>query len=164
MKRVWIMRHAKSERDDPGLADIDRPLARRGRKDAPAVGQWLAAHGAAPDLIVSSPARRARDTADLVARAVGYQGEPQCWQLLYPGEAEPTLGALRELDKEVGSVLLVTHNPHAEELVALLAAGDGLKVRMPTAALALLEADIAEWTSLERAGMSLAALVAPETL
>ncbi len=161
MKRVWVMRHAKAESDD-AIADIERPLAKRGAREAPEIGLWLAAHGGPPDLVASSPALRARQTADLVARGAGYRRKIASWPLLYPGEAASTLAAVRELDDSLASVLLVTHNPHAEDLVALLAGG--LRVRMATSALALLETEADSWGAVEAFSMSLSALVSPATL
>ncbi len=162
MKRVWVMRHAKAERDEDSRADIERPLAKRGTRDAPEIGGWLAAHGGPPDLVASSPAVRARETAGLVAAEAGYRREIATWPLLYPGEAASTLAALGKLDDSLASVLLVTHNPHAEDLVALLAGG--LRVRMATSALALLETEADSWSAVEASSMSLSALVSPATL
>ena len=73
MKSVLILRHAKSEWGNPGQADFDRPLAKRGLEDAPRMGQVLARFNYVPDRILSSPAQRARQTAELVAQACGYQ-------------------------------------------------------------------------------------------
>jgi phosphohistidine phosphatase len=162
MKRVWVMRHAKAERDGASLPDVERPLAKRGVREAAGIGRWLAAHGGPPDLLASSPAVRARETAELVAREAGYRRKPAAWPLLYPGGAAATLAELRGLDDSLASVLLVTHNPHAEDLVALLAGG--LRVRMATSALALLEADAEAWSAVAAASMSLSALVSPATL
>ncbi len=162
MKRVWVMRHAKAERDESSLPDVERPLTKRGLKDASAAGGWLREHGGPPDLVASSPAVRARQTAGLVAREAGCRREPVVWEPLYPGDAASTLAALRGLDKAAESVLLVTHNPHAEELVALLAGGT--RVHMPTAALALLQLEADTWAGVEASSLSLEALVPPDAL
>ncbi len=162
MKRLWVLRHAKAEAGGNDNSDSARPLARRGRKDAPAMGRWLAAHGGRPDLIVSSPASRAIETARLVAESCGYKAAIVEWPLLYPGDAAATLEALRGLDSRLQSVLVVGHNPHAEELTALLSGGTSL--RMATAALAALEAAVDDWRGLAPGSMSLASLVSPETL
>ena len=157
-----MLRHAKAEAAGDDGSDSGRPLARRGRKDATAMGRWLAAHGGPPGLIVSSPARRALETARLLAESCGCKAAVVEWPLLYPGDAAPTLAALRGLDDRLESALVVGHNPHAEELIALLSGGTG--VRMPTAGLALLEAGVADWRSLEPAGMSLVSLISPQML
>ncbi len=162
MKRVWVLRHAKAEQADEATADGERRLARRGRRDAAAIGRWLAEHGGSPDLIVSSPARRAMETARLVADACGFEGRIAEWPLLYPGEAAPTVEQIRELDDTLQSLVIVGHNPHAEQLVALLSGGS--HVHMPTAAIALLEAEVERWRGLAAGAMQLAALVSPETL
>lgn len=126
------------------------------------MGRWLAGHGGPPDLIASSPARRALETARLFAEGCGYRGEIVEWPQLYPGEAEPTLELLRGLDNGLQSVLLVGHNPHAEELVALLSGG--CRVRMATTALARLEAEIDDWRSLAKGAMAVACLLGPEEI
>jgi phosphohistidine phosphatase len=162
MKRLWVLRHAKAEPGSDQISDRRRPLARRGRKDAPAMGRWLAAHGGPPALIASSPALRALETARLFADSCGYGMEIAEWPLLYPGEAGPTLEALRGLDDRVESVLVVGHNPHVEELTALLCGGAG--VRLAAGALALLQGDIEGWRGLAAGTMTLAALISPETL
>ena len=86
MKTLFLVRHAKSNRDDPALADRDRPLAERGRKDAPEMGKRLARHDVKPDLIVSSPALRALTTAEIAASALGLPVETD------PGLREVSFG------------------------------------------------------------------------
>ena len=79
MKTVLILRHAKSDWGDPGKADFDRPLAKRGLEDAPRMGEVLARFECVPDRILASPAQRAKQTAELVAKACGYQKSIQ-WE------------------------------------------------------------------------------------
>ena len=83
MKTLLLMRHAKSSWDDPDVADHDRPLNKRGKKDAPRMGQWLAEQGLTPEVIVTSTAKRARKTAELVAESCGCQREPIVLPELY---------------------------------------------------------------------------------
>ncbi|MFM7274917.1 MAG: SixA phosphatase family protein, partial [Gammaproteobacteria bacterium] len=75
MKRLILCRHAKSSWADPGMADIDRPLNDRGKRDAPEMGRRLRERGVAPDLVVSSGARRARATARRIAAELGIDGD-----------------------------------------------------------------------------------------
>jgi phosphohistidine phosphatase len=165
VKKLWIMRHAKAERGDEGTegaADIDRPLAGRGQKEAEAAGRRLAVAHERPQVIVSSPARRAMETAALVAAAAGGKAARLQWQALYPGDVASTLAAVASLDDAVDSVMLVTHNPFAEDLVSFLCADGRVAVRMPTAALALVEGELPGWNSVGPASMVLTALLRPD--
>ncbi len=155
MKTILILRHGKSDWGDPGLDDFDRPLAKRGRKDAPRMGEVLAQLDHVPDKILASPAKRAKQTAELVAEACGYRKSIQWEAGFYGGGSEDLIGALRSLPNTVERAMLIGHNPTLEETVAdLLDASDsgwsnGVSIRLPTAALVCLEADIFDWAELE---------------
>jgi len=155
MKTILILRHAKSDWGDPSLVDFDRPLAKRGRKDAPRMGQVLVQFDCVPDKILASPAERAKQTTELVAEACGYRKSIQWEAGFYGGGSEDLIGALRRLPNTVEWAMLVGHNPTLEETVAdLLDASDsgwsnGLSIRLPTAGLVCLEADILNWAELE---------------
>ncbi|MGH3620692.1 MAG: SixA phosphatase family protein [Sciscionella sp.] len=118
-RRLVILRHAKSAWPE-GVADLDRPLAGRGRRDAPAAGRWLREHAIEVDLVVCSPALRAQQTWDLVAGELPgvppVQDEPR----LYGESVEGLLAVARELPDQARSVLFIGHNPDLEGLVALL--------------------------------------------
>jgi phosphohistidine phosphatase len=133
MKTLLILRHAKSSRDDPTLADHDRPLAKRGLRDAPRMGELLFAERLVPDLILSSTAVRALQTAMLAAQACRYDRELRTVPELYLAEAATYLAVVREVDDRHERVMLVGHNPGMEEL---LVAVTGHAERMPTGALA----------------------------
>jgi phosphohistidine phosphatase len=164
MKRIWVMRHAKSDWSDGSLADFDRPLNKRGRADAPRMGRWIASHGGPPDRLAASPARRARDTAEQVAKTAGYPPRTIEWRAdFYPGETAAYLRYLRSLPEEIGHILLVGHNPSLESLVALLAGG-GAAVRLPTAALALLRAEVGRWMDIQPGQVELEGLISPKML
>ena len=145
MKTLLLLRHAKSSWGDGDLADFDRPLNNRGRHDAPRMGQLLARHELTPDLIITSAARRAATTAELVAMAAEYAGDIQYTNELYLADPDTFLEVARETDDSVARLLLVGHNPGIEELVAALAGRDE---RMPTAALACFRLDIDHWRDL----------------
>ena len=164
MKTLWIMRHAKSDQADGSLADIDRPLNRRGDRDAPELGRWMKKHGGPPQLVACSPALRARQTAELVVRGCGYPGSPVVWEHLYPGSPDSTLQALRGLDDGLDHVLLVGHNPHCEDLVSALTAGGRLALRLPTATVALIACPCDRWGDLAWGDARLEGLVSPKTL
>ena len=133
-RTLVVLRHAKAAQN-PALADEDRPLTGRGRRDAAAAGQWLRGAGLIPDLVLCSPARRTRETwqqvSDALARRDGtaVEFDPR----LYPGSATGLLGVVRESAAEAGVVLLVGHNPASHQLVYDLT---GECDSFPTAALA----------------------------
>ncbi len=136
MPTLLLMRHAKSGWDDPSLADHERPLNARGRKSAPRMGELLKQQGLVPDLIITSTARRAVDTAHAVVTSTGYDGRIEVTRRLYLAEPDTYLEVLGELEARYERVLLVGHNPGISELVGRLT-GDA--VEMPTAAIARIE-------------------------
>ena len=111
MKTLLLMRHAKSSWDNPGLRDFDRPLNERGLKAAPLMGRYLRAQGIAPDLIVSSPAQRAQQTAQLVKEAARCAAPIRYEAAIYDANLNALLKVLQALDKTTKTVLLVGHNP-----------------------------------------------------
>ena len=156
MKMVLLLRHAKSDWSDPMLADFDRPLANRGFKDAPRMGEVLARFDCVPDRILASPAKRAKQTTELVAQACGYKKSVQWVDHFYGGASEDLIAALQDLPPNVERPLLVGHNPTMEETVAdLLYTGDNgwssdSAIRIPTAGLVCLELeDFVDWGNLE---------------
>jgi len=146
MKTVLVLRHGKSSWSDPGLADIDRPLNKRGKRDAPRMGSLLLEQDLVPDIILSSPARRARKTAQAVSDASSYPGEIQVIRDFYPGDPETFSDTLASLSDQVDSVMIVAHNPGLEEFLYELA---GESASMPTSALAQVAVPIDSWQDLE---------------
>lgn len=146
MKTLLILRHAKSSWKDESLPDHDRPLNKRGLKDAPRMGQLLRQEELLPDLILCSTAQRAHKTAELVVEESGYDGELRLSRDLYAFDAEAYLEALAGLEDEYERVMLVGHNPGMEELLEALTGGFE---RMPTAALAQVDLPIEHWNELE---------------
>ena len=145
MKTLLILRHAKSSWQNNDLSDHDRPLNPRGQRDAPNVGTWLRNEDLIPEAVLSSSAKRARQTAQAVAQECGCAGELQLSRELYAGGPEAYLEAIRNLSSSVDCALVVGHNPDLEELVEILT---GESVRLPTAALAHLQLDIQGWQDL----------------
>lgn len=146
MKTLFVLRHAKSSWDDPDLADFDRPLNERGNTTAPFMGRLMASNGFAPDLILSSPAVRARETAALAKEAGDIDAEIQYDERIY--EASP--GTLRQVvadaDNKFRSLMIVGHNPGMEGFIKYLT---GRLESMPTAALAVIDLDIASWEEID---------------
>lgn len=155
MKTVLLLRHAKSSRKDPNLTDHERPLNKRGKRDAPRVGRLIEDEGLVPDLIVSSTAVRARATAEAVAVSCGFAGKVEFKRELYLAEPDAYLRVLWGLPEAHGRVLVVGHNPGLERLLEALT---GSFEALPTAALARVALPIARWRDLtvETRGMLLA--------
>ena len=147
MKTLLVLRHAKSSWKEDSLPDRERPLNKRGREDAPKMGALLRKQDLLPDLVLSSPARRARSTAELVIEESGYDGEVEFRETLYSFESGSYLKALSELADTCQRVLVVGHNPAMEELVEALT---GEYLPMPTAALAQIELPIEHWSELAK--------------
>ncbi|MFQ5421901.1 MAG: histidine phosphatase family protein [Anaerolineae bacterium] len=146
MKTLLVLRHAKSSWNNANLTDFERPLNKRGKRDAPRMGEWLKKRDLTPDLIITSSAERALQTAEAVALAAGYEGELQVTRQLYLAEPATYLLMLSELEDRYGRVLVVGHNPGVEDLVELFT--DEWE-RMPTAALAQIELPIDSWADLD---------------
>jgi phosphohistidine phosphatase len=128
-----LLRHAKSDWTHH-VADVDRPLANRGRRQAPEAGRWLAAHLGRIDLAVVSPARRTRSTWELAAAELPSSTPVRVDDRVYAASADGLLEVVRDLPDELGTVLLVGHNPGLEDLVADLT---GTWTEMPTSAIAV---------------------------
>lgn len=146
MKTILILRHAKSSWSNSGLADIDRPLNKRGKRDAPRMGSLLREQDIVPDLILSSPARRAKKTVQAVSEYSSFDGEIEIVPDFYPGDPETFIVTLMSVPDQVDSVMIVAHNPGLEEFLYELA---GESARMPTSALAQVALPIDSWQDLE---------------
>jgi phosphohistidine phosphatase len=145
MKTIFLLRHAKSSRDYPDLDDRNRPLNKRGRRQAPEMGKLIHAENLTPDLILCSPATRACKTADAVAQYSGYDGEIEEVDDFYPGGPADYLRVLRKLPDGVRRVMVVAHNPGLEEFLELLVE----EIRpLSTAALAQVDLPLDSWQEL----------------
>jgi phosphohistidine phosphatase len=159
MKRLMLVRHAKSSWKNACLADIDRPLSGRGKRDAVRVGEYLATQGIRPDIILSSPARRARKTAKLLAKQI-----PDCLgrllfdPALYAAGSDLFLERVRTLDESWEQVMLVGHNPGLTEFANRLAAVNIDNI--PTCGVLVAELGIESWRQAEDgSGMAIMYLV-----
>jgi phosphohistidine phosphatase len=142
MKVLILMRHAKSSWKDVDLVDHDRPLNKRGKKDAPRIGKLLRDERIVPELILTSSARRARDTAEAVADASGYTPEIRHLPNFYQADVETFLDTLSVLPPDIDRVMIVGHNPDLEELVDYLTDEN---LTLPTAALVKIDLPIQSW-------------------
>ena len=161
MKTLLLLRHAKSDWDDKSLADIDRPLADRGRRDAPRIGRAMRAKGQFPDLIVSSPAARARETIEAVIKAAGLEIAPQFDESIYGATAAGLMKIVRRLPDSSNCVLLVGHNPTFEQVLSRLT---DAQEHMPTAALACIEFQIGHWQDVEDGQGNLLWFLTPKSI
>lgn len=151
MKTILLLRHAKSSWDDSSLKDFERPLAKRGRKDAPRMGDFVKQIGLIPGQLISSPAERAKQTTELFAKATGMNVSTIIWnENLYYGGARDYLSVIHHAPEHLDEIMLVGHNPLMEETVSLLCNETGkYGLRMPTAALVCIEHPAIEWEQIK---------------
>jgi phosphohistidine phosphatase len=149
VKFLTIVRHAKSSWKEASLPDFDRPLNKRGKADAPEMGRRLAARGVKPDLVVTSPARRARKTAQVVAKELGLDKDEIGQDgAIYEAGTATLVNLVRALDKKADHVMLVGHNPGLTDLVEYLS-GEVFG-NIPTGGAVGLEFDVGSWCDLKR--------------
>ena len=149
MKTLTIVRHAKSSWKDTGLRDRDRPLNKRGKRDAPEMGRRILAHGIRPSLIVSSPAKRAWTTATAVAEAINYPREfLQKEDALYLASLDTILDVIMAQDNGFNNLMLFGHNPGFTDMANFLV--PGLTNNLPTAGVVSVEIDQDDWNLYER--------------
>jgi phosphohistidine phosphatase len=147
MKTLTLVRHAKSSWEFPGTPDADRPLNKRGKKDAPAMGQRLAAKVLSPDLIVTSPAKRALKTAKMVAGEIGYPKKKLVIEKrVYLADVVELMSVLHEIDNNYKDIFLVGHNPGLTDLVNDLM--DESILNVPTCGVVRAKFNIETWKAL----------------
>jgi phosphohistidine phosphatase len=162
MKTLLILRHAKSSWKYDDLADHDRPLKKRGEQAAALMGELIRKHDLMPQRIISSTARRALNTAELVAEACHYEERIVATRALYGAGPEDFVEVLRTLDDTDERVMIVGHNPDLEMFLESLT---GAMESLPTAALAQVMLPIDSWKELEEdTPGKLVHLWAPSTL
>jgi len=144
MKRLYLLRHAKSSWKDPELEDFDRPLNKRGKRDAPFMGQRLRLANIRPDLIISSPAKRAGKTAKIFAAQIEYSVKKIQWrESLYGAGTLTLLGILQEIADPVKQAMLVGHNPGLTLLAECLT-GEAVD-NIPTSGVFAVDLDVTSW-------------------
>jgi phosphohistidine phosphatase len=149
MKLLTIVRHAKSSWNDTSLSDRKRPLNKRGERDAPIMGKRISDHGIRPSLIVTSPAKRARTTAKIIAGELNYPNEfLQREDHLYLTSLDEILDVIVAQDDGFNSLMIVGHNPGLTELVNFLQ--PGLTNNLPTAGVVSVQIDQDNWNLFER--------------
>jgi phosphohistidine phosphatase len=162
MKTILLMRHAKAEAGVPGQADFDRALAARGTDDALRMGRAIAKLGTVPDAIVSSPASRAKQTAEAAVRAMKFAGAIHFERALYDAPGEAWLTALRALPAAADSVLVVAHSPGIAEAAALLSGASPGTFDVPTGGVIALDDGVDRWRDLGEGGASVRWFLRPK--
>lgn len=156
MRRLTLVRHAKSSWLDETIADHERPLAERGERDAPRMGERLRSQNVRPTLILTSSAKRALATAELIARAIGYpQDALQIEPDLYLADPETILGVIGAQDDTIRDLMVIGHNPGMTDLVGLLLPDLRLD-NLPTTAVVAIDSTADHWSEIGSRNTTLA--------
>ena len=161
MKKLLLLRHAKSSWEDTSLPDFERPLNERGLRAAPLVGEFMRKQRLRPDMVLCSPAKRTRETIALVLETAGITTELRYDERIYEASVMRLLEIVSQIDDDKMEVMLVGHNPGMENLLERLT---GETERMPTAALALITLNAEKWSEAEAQGGRLERLVKAKEL
>ncbi len=171
MKKLSLLRHAKSSWDDPVERDFDRPLNGRGHRAARRMGEWLKDNALVFDHVIASPALRIRQTLEGVEAGLDARLKPVFDKRIYMASAASLFELVQETPDDVGHLLLIGHNPGLEDLLLLATEGDMSTLRgeaetkYPTATFATIELPIAGWAGAEeRIAGRLTAFVRPRDL
>ena len=159
MKTLYVLRHAKSSWDNANLSDFERPLNERGMKAAPFMGETMARNNFQPELILSSPAARAKQTALLIKKAGRLEAEIRYDERIYEASPLRLIEIITEIENEFDSIMLIGHNPGFEGLVRYLT---GAFESMPTAALAVIDLNIDDWKATHPDCCTLRVLIRPK--
>ena len=170
MKTLYLLRHAKSSWAEPALADFDRPLGKRGRKAAPRMATYMREHGLLPELALCSAAVRTQQTWELVAEVLG-DIPVKTYRSLYLASPARLLETLRRQPDELGSVIMIAHNPGMGRL-AIRLSGPGsdpaalteAEAKFPTAALAEIGFDVESWSQVGPGGGRMIRCIKPRQL
>lgn len=168
MKRLFLLRHAKSSWDDPQMADRDRPLNARGMRDAPRMAAYMHSKGYKPDVALCSPATRTRETIEAVTPVIG-EFPISYPEALYLAEAEKMRSLIAGLDDEYEAALVVGHNPGIGTLASQITDFESLEEarhvnKFPTAALAIFESDADDWQTALAGRLKLIDFMTPKAL
>jgi phosphohistidine phosphatase len=161
LKRLLLLRHAKSSLGDASLADFDRPLNERGTEAASFVGRFMRKRKLNPDLVLCSPAERARQTAALVAEAAKLAAPTRFDERIYEATPARLAEVVSQVEDGMDEILLVGHNPGLEGLLELLT---GESRHLPTATLAGVALDVEKWSKLREGAGSIEFFVKPKEI
>jgi len=162
MKRLLIMRHAKSSWKNADLTDHERPLKKRGKDDAFRMGKLLRSKKIVPDMILCSTAMRARETAKYLAESMKYKNKIIFSDALYMAEPSDILAEISQHSKKQKTIMVIGHNPGSEALLQILT---GKVESLPTASIAYVTAKIDGWAGVEKSdGLKLKNLWRPKDI
>ena len=168
MKTLYVLRHAKSDWGDESLPDFDRPLNHRGRKAAKAVGHEMRDRGIRPELVIASPAIRAKETVEHVLEGLGENLRVREVRRIYEAGKGPLLEIVRDAPDDVDHLMIVGHNPGFQDFVVTLAEPCALREeveeKFPTGALADLRFPVDRWSEIAPATGRLEDLIKPRDL
>jgi len=158
LKRLFLLRHAKASRDEPGIDDSDRVLAPRGREDAALMGRFLKDEVYLPDQILCSTSARTRETLALLQPQLGAHPAVQYLEALYLAEADEIIALVSDVRDSVGALMVIGHNPGMEDCARALVRPpedrklrkryDSMSAKFPTGALAVIDFDIESWSGI----------------
>jgi len=169
MRRLMLLRHAKTERPEGGQRDRDRQLTKRGRADAPAIGAYMARHGLVPDAALVSPAKRVLETWELIAETFAKAPRLVTEERIYNASAEALIEVIAET-RSAHNLLVIGHNPGLQEVaVRLCVAGDveareRLAEKLPTSGLVVIDLAFDDWSRLPRHAGRLEHFVTPKSI
>ena len=160
MKNLYLIRHAKSDWSDESKSDFDRSLNKRGRKAVSTMSKVLEAKKIMPDIIISSSAKRAKLTADGLAKELGYKGKIKYIDTLYLTEPETIIEQIKKVNDKYETLFVVGHNPETTELSNRLI--DTCIDNVPTLGIVAIELPITHWKALSREGNRLIFFIYPK--
>ena len=144
MKILYLIRHAKSSWKDPTLCDVERPLNKRGKRDAPVMARRLSDEGVRPDIILSSPAKRARETAKIIAEAIDYPTKKIVYsEEIYQEGVEGLFTILRRSNNNLSAIFLLGHNSALTDFANCLI--EKPHINLPTCGIAKIALQITSW-------------------
>jgi phosphohistidine phosphatase len=170
MRRLLLLRHAKTQGFDPGRNDRDRVLVDRGRGDAAKIGAYMASHSLTPDRVIVSPAARAQETWTLMAQTMRPAPQVATLEQIYEATVDDILAAILGAPADARALLIVGHNPSLHETaLALIASGnidarEALREKLPTTGLVVIDFAFDDWSELHPRGGRLDRFVTPRSL
>jgi phosphohistidine phosphatase len=168
--RLILLRHAKSEKAEPGMRDHERRLNARGQHDAPLMGAYMARHALIPDRVIVSTAERTRETWQRLAEALGDRPQVTYEERLYNAGSEAILALAKQIEPPVRTLMMIGHNPGLHDLARLLIASGDVEARerlnegLPTSGLAVIDFASHDWGKVHPRGGRLERFVSPRTL
>jgi phosphohistidine phosphatase len=170
MRRLLLLRHAKTERSDPGSKDISRVLIERGRKDAAKIGAYMAGHALIPDRVVLSPSARTRETWKYAAAAFKPAPAAASAERLYDATPHDIIGIIKDSPTSAHTLMLIGHNPGLHEAALMLIASGDIDTRerlregLPTSGLIIVDFAFDDWSKVHPHSGRLERFVSPKSL